>query len=338
MIWSVRTVIIPMLAATAGAWLVAEPVLAAPSGGGGGASSGFEPTPSQQIDPQKSYADGIAALKAEDFKTAEKKFEEVLSVAPKNPEANYFLGVAKVERGKAKASVKYFEKAIKERANFTEARERLALVQIELGKPEKASEQLDAMKAQQAACASESCGEPFVARLAEAIAGVEAALAAPAADTPADDAEDDEVSFAPQGVDQLAGLFLAGGADAGAARYRDAVRLINEARFEAAIEDLALAQAISGPHPDILNYLGYANRKLGRFEEAQNYYAQALAINPDHLGANEYLGELYAEIGDAAKARRQLAKLDRLCTFGCAEREDLARLIEIRESDRRAAK
>ncbi|MEQ8750527.1 MAG: tetratricopeptide repeat protein, partial [Amphiplicatus sp.] len=80
------------------------------------------------------------------------------------------------------------------------------------------------------------------------------------------------------------------------------------------------------------------NRKLGRIEQAQDYYAQALAIDPDHLGANEYLGELYLEINEIEKARRQLAKLDALCAFGCAEREDLARLIEIKESLRRASR
>ena len=32
-----------------------------------------------------------------------------------------------------------------------------------------------------------------------------------------------------------------------------------------------------GAHPDILTYLGFANRKLGRFDVAEDYYRQALA-------------------------------------------------------------
>jgi tetratricopeptide (TPR) repeat protein len=124
----------------------------------------------------------------------------------------------------------------------------------------------------------------------------------------------------------------------GGALYVAAARLINEARYEDAIASLTAAQAAVGPHPDILNYLGYAHRKLGRIEEAKGWYAQALAIDPDHLGANEYLGELYVETGDLAAARRQLARLERLCAFGCPEREDLARLIDVKSSDRRAAR
>jgi tetratricopeptide (TPR) repeat protein len=64
---------------------------------------------------------------------------------------------------------------------------------------------------------------------------------------------------------------------------------------------------------------------------AEDYYAQALKIDPDHKGANEYLGELYLEIGAIDKAKRQLARLDAICAFGCVEREDLARLIARRE-------
>jgi hypothetical protein len=41
----------------------------------------------------------------------------------------------------------------------------------------------------------------------------------------------------------------------------------------------------------------------------------------------DYLGELYLQIGRTADARRQLAKLDRLCPYGCAQREELARWI-----------
>lgn len=318
-------------AASLAAFIAAAPSFAAPSGGGGGS------LPSTQVDPAEAYREGVEALQAEDFKTAEKKFGEVLAVAPKNPEANYFMGIAKLGRGKTKSSVRYFERAVKERPNFTEARERLALVQIELGDAEAAAGQLAELKAQSAACESQECGDAYVERLALAISRVEAAMAAPS--TPAGegaDGEGDETSLAPSGSD-FAALF-ANSNDVGAARYREAVRLINEGRYEAAIDDLYRAQTAIGPHPDILNYLGYAHRKLGLMDKAQDYYAQALAIDPDHLGANEYLGELYLEIGEIGKAKRQLARLDVLCAFGCAEREDLARLIDLKQTFRRASR
>ena len=44
---------------------------------------------------------------------------------------------------------------------------------------------------------------------------------------------------------------------------------------------------------DTLNYLGFTTRKLGDFENGEKYYLQGLAINPYHIGINEYLGELY---------------------------------------------
>ena len=82
--------------------------------------------------------------------------------------------------------------------------------------------------------------------------------------------------------------------------------------------------------PDVLNYLGYAHRRLGRFDESLAYYQQALALDPMHRGANEYLGELYVELGEIDRAEERLAVLDRACPFGCAEYEDLKRRIESR--------
>ncbi len=44
---------------------------------------------------------------------------------------------------------------------------------------------------------------------------------------------------------------------------------------------------------DTLNYLGFTTRKLGDYENGEKYYLQGLAIDPNHIGINEYLGELY---------------------------------------------
>ena len=48
-------------------------------------------------------------------------------------------------------------------------------------------------------------------------------------------------------------------------------------------------------------------------------YNKALAIDPKHRGANEYLGELYLQLGDLAKAEERLEKLDDICFYGCGE-------------------
>jgi tetratricopeptide (TPR) repeat protein len=331
-----------MLAAAATAFLSA-PVLAAGSGGGG-----LPATSAKSVDPAEAFRDGVAALQENDYKKAEKKFGDVLSVAPKHPEANYYMALAKIGNGKPKNAVRYLEKAIAARSNFVEAREKLALVSIELGEAAPAREQLTAIEALKTECAEAGDCEPdFVARVDLAIERVNAALnpAAPAgagsdsaaideetsSDTEIDDENndgEDAGSDAPD--DEQASLFFAPRGE-GVTQYMAAVRLINEGRYEAAISDLDKAAAIVGPHPDILNYLGYSNRKLGRMDMARDYYAQALALDPDHRGANEYLGELYLEIGDIDRAKRQLARLDSICDYGCAEREDLARLIDRRE-------
>jgi Flp pilus assembly protein TadD len=117
----------------------------------------------------------------------------------------------------------------------------------------------------------------------------------------------------------------AGGGDRA---YLDAVSLINDHRYEAAIASLEAAKAAFGPHPDILTYLGFANRKLGRFEIAESYYKAALAASPGHRAASEYYGELMVERGDKAGARRMLASLETSCTFGCAEADELHRWID----------
>ncbi len=329
--------------------LVATPIFAAPGGGGGG---GLPSSSGPRVDPAEAYRQGVEALQAKDYKAAEKRFGDVLSVAPKNPEANYYMALAKVGLEKPKQSVRYLQRAIKERPNFIEAREKLALVSIELDDADEARAQLAAIEAIKAECLADeaACDAPFKARAESAamkvsealrpkvgetpeamVSGDAPAVEAPAAeDTPGEDASasDSEgrqsLFFAPRG--------------SGEARYVAAVRLINEARYDEAIASLVAAQTVVGPHPDILNYLGYAHRKLARFDEAKSWYAQALAIAPDHLGANEYLGELYLELGDLDRARLQLAKLDQLCAFGCAEREDLARLIALKSSDRQAAR
>jgi Tfp pilus assembly protein PilF len=65
--------------------------------------------------------------------------------------------------------------------------------------------------------------------------------------------------------------------------------------------------------------LGYAHARRGQTEAALGYYKQALALEPEHRGANEYLGELYLKMGDLASAEERLKVLDKACTFGCAE-------------------
>ena len=74
---------------------------------------------------------------------------------------------------------------------------------------------------------------------------------------------------------------------------------------------------------DALNLLGYAYRKIGQWEKSRQYYDQALAVEPAHLGALEYKGELELQTGNPAAARALLIRLQDACPDGCSELDDL---------------
>ena len=78
--------------------------------------------------------------------------------------------------------------------------------------------------------------------------------------------------------------------------------------------------------PDILNLIGFSLRKTGHPDQALAYYNRALAQKPDHLGANEYLGELYLELKQPAKAGERLAVLEKACG-DCEEYRELKEKI-----------
>jgi tetratricopeptide (TPR) repeat protein len=102
-----------------------------------------------------------------------------------------------------------------------------------------------------------------------------------------------------------------------------AADLIAAERYDEALTVLAGVIQRNPRNADAYNYLGYSNRKLGRFDEALGYYQQALGIDDRHLGALQYLGELYLDMGDLAKAEEQLAAIDDICWLGCEEERDL---------------
>ncbi len=124
-----------------------------------------------------------------------------------------------------------------------------------------------------------------------------------------------------------------GGSEASPANYERAVKLIEAADYGAAIRILEKANRKESGNADVLNMLGYAHRKLGRMETALGFYQEALAIEPRHLGANEYLGELYLETGELGKAEERLAELVAACPSGCEEREELAEAIDAYKSE-----
>ena len=109
--------------------------------------------------------------------------------------------------------------------------------------------------------------------------------------------------------------------------YSLAKQALDDGDYEIALDKLARLHEESPDDADVLNLLGYGYRKIGNFDQARGYYLQALAIDPDHRGANAYMGELYLETGQLAKAEERLAVLDAECWLGCSEYTELKESI-----------
>ena len=75
---------------------------------------------------------------------------------------------------------------------------------------------------------------------------------------------------------------------------------------------------------DTLNYLGFTTRKLGDYENGEKYYLLGLEINPNHVGINEYLGELYVATDRIDLAKERLKILEK-CK--CEEYNELKEII-----------
>jgi tetratricopeptide (TPR) repeat protein len=109
--------------------------------------------------------------------------------------------------------------------------------------------------------------------------------------------------------------------------YKQAKDLIDDEKYAKAIPLLQQSIKEKGEYADALNLLGYSNRKLGDKAKAMTYYTKALNLEPQHLGANEYLGELYLELNDLPKAQARLAILKGACG-DCEEYVDLEEAID----------
>lgn len=105
-----------------------------------------------------------------------------------------------------------------------------------------------------------------------------------------------------------------------------AQKKIDAGDFRGAIPILTVLVQQQPNNADALNLMGYSLRKTGQTEPALQYYNKALALNPRHLGANEYLGELYVELGQMDKAKERLAVLRAACG-SCAQQQDLSKAI-----------
>jgi len=280
-------------------------VALASGGGGGGGGGGFgAPSSRPSVNVAQVYQKGIQEYQAGEFAAAEKSMRTVTREARSNANAHYMLGLARMAQDKWRPASSALKKAVRYDAENHDARAQLGLAYLKQDKTEKAAKQMAALDERLAACA-EACAPKLTA----------AAETLRAAMNPEATTEETAALYTPVPV-----TFTVQDGDAA---YLDAVRLINIGQYDGALAQLNEAQTVFGPHPDVLTYIGFANRKAGNYDQAIRFYSAALELQPDHVGANEYLGEYYVELGDMNAAYAQLAKLESICNFGCAETNEL---------------
>ena len=110
------------------------------------------------------------------------------------------------------------------------------------------------------------------------------------------------------------------------AGFPEAKAAVDAGNYAAALPMLVVLTKDDPKNADAWNLLGYTHRMLGENGEASAAYLKVLAINPDHLGALEYQGELYIQTGKLDLAKANLARLQGLCG-NCEEFGDLEKAL-----------
>jgi len=271
-------------------------------GGGGGSSFGHD---APRFDPVVQYKEGVEYLQSGEYKKAASSFRKVLSVARKDANTNYLLGLAYVGQEEMKKARKRLVKAVKYDKKLFQARGLLGSVYMTLGENEKAEEQKQALILQHQECGDCEEKQKIENEIKRSSLKVQ-------------NGEQSRINF---------DFEQQNNADDNEKTYLEVVEFINLGEYQLALNSLRISAQTFGPHPDILTYQGFASRNLGEYQLALHYYQLALAVEPNHRGANEYLGEYFVEIGDMNSANEQLLILKRICDFGCEEAEELQRWI-----------
>ena len=109
--------------------------------------------------------------------------------------------------------------------------------------------------------------------------------------------------------------------------YRAARQLILDGQYEAGIT--AMHALGRDDHPDVANYIGYANRKMGDYDQSKIWYEAALKADPNHVRTWSYYGMWHMEQGNRLKALDNLQKVQLICgNTSCEEYRQLKDVID----------
>lgn len=103
------------------------------------------------------------------------------------------------------------------------------------------------------------------------------------------------------------------------ADFVQAKNLIDKRNYRDAFPLLQRVVARAPSNADAFVLMGYAVRKSGDPNASLQFYNQALALDPKHIGAHEYIGEAYLMLDRPQEAEQHLARLNSICLFGCTE-------------------
>jgi len=109
--------------------------------------------------------------------------------------------------------------------------------------------------------------------------------------------------------------------------YRAARQQILDGDYKAGIA--AMHALGHDEHADVANYIGYANRKMGNYDQSKIWYEAALKADPNHTRTWSYYGMWHMEQGNRLKAEDYLAKVNALCgNTSCEEYKQLRAVID----------
>jgi len=118
-----------------------------------------------------------------------------------------------------------------------------------------------------------------------------------------------ETDKAKQELADAAAMRAAAGTDAKALKKADDKADSARKRLEKSRDKFGQVTTLDPKNPDGWNMLGFTRRKTGDVQGAFDAYWKCLAINPEHFGAHEYMGEAYLEEGKLTEARAELTWL-----------------------------
>ncbi len=103
--------------------------------------------------------------------------------------------------------------------------------------------------------------------------------------------------------------------------------LVYSKKLKRALNQLRVLENKYSDSADVHNYLGFVYRKMNELTKSGNHYDKALRIEPMHIGALEYQGELFVMKKQIKEAQKNLNLLKQICGVNCKEYKKLKKVI-----------